>query len=209
MKIAVPATKPQLSSPVDPRFGRAPYIIIVNSETMDFEALENPNLDNPSGAGIQLAQLIAEKGAQVVLTGSCGPNAFQTLQAADIGVIIGVAGTVEEALKRFISGQFRPGIQPNVPPHFGMSETLGSAGPGFGSGRGMERGRGRGMGFARSAGMGYGANAGPFGSSPFTSSAAQLSSDEEIKLLEGRAEVLKKQLEEINRRIKALEKKKE
>lgn len=210
MKIAVSATRPELSSPVDSRFGRAPYIIIIDSETMDFEVLENPNLDSPSGAGIQLAQLIAGKGVQAVLTGSCGPNAFETLQAADIDVIIGVTGTVEEAIRKFTSGKFRPGTQPNVPPHFGMSGTWNSPGLGFGSGwrMGMGRGRGRGLGSGRGAGLGYGPNAESFGSTPFAPPPAQLSSDEEIKLLKDQAELLKRQLEEINLRIKALEKEK-
>jgi len=209
MKIAVPATRPELSSPVDPRFGRAPYIIIIDTYTLNFEALENPNLNSPSGAGIQLAQLIAEKGAQAVLTGSCGPNAFQTLQAAGIEVVIGVTGTVEEAAKRFAAGQYRPGTQPNVPPHFGMPGAWGSGGPGFGPGGGMGRGRGRGLGMGRGAGRSYGANAGTSTSAPFASPAVQLSPDEEIKLLRDQAEAMKKQLDEINRTIKALEEEKD
>lgn len=209
MKIAVPSTRPELSSPVDPRFGRAPYIIIIDTDTLNFEALENPNLNSPSGAGIQLAQLISEKGAQAVLTGSCGPNAFQILQAAGIEVVIGVTGTVEDAVKRFAAGQFRPSTQPNVPSHFGMPGAWGSGGPGFGPGRGMGRGMGRGLGMGRGTGRGYGTKATAFTSAPFGSPAVQLSPDEEIKLLREQAEALKKQLDEINRTIKALEEEKD
>lgn len=72
MKIAISASNPDLSSPVDPRFGRCPYFLIVDPETMKFEALENPNVSSASGAGIQSAQFISDKEVQAVLTGSCG-----------------------------------------------------------------------------------------------------------------------------------------
>lgn len=74
MRIAVSASNHELSSPVDPRFGRCPYFIFVDPETIEFEAVENPHLSSASGAGIQSAQFGAEKGAKAVLTGSCGPN---------------------------------------------------------------------------------------------------------------------------------------
>lgn len=61
MKIAVTAAKPGLSSPVEPRFGRSPYFLLVDSETLEFEAEKNPNVGAASGAGIQSAQLIANK----------------------------------------------------------------------------------------------------------------------------------------------------
>ena len=41
MKIAVTSTGTDLESAVDPRFGRAAYILIVDSETIAFEALDN------------------------------------------------------------------------------------------------------------------------------------------------------------------------
>jgi len=71
MKIAVTASTPELSSPVDPRFGRCAYFLFVDSETMQLEALENTNVAAASGAGIQSAQFVANQGANVLLTGSC------------------------------------------------------------------------------------------------------------------------------------------
>jgi len=55
------------------------------------------------GAGIQSAQL-ADKGVSVLLTGNCGPNAFQTLAAAGIQVIIGVASQVRKAFRMYKTG---------------------------------------------------------------------------------------------------------
>ena len=114
MKIAVSSTGPDLDSQVDPRFGRCRYFIIIDRETMEFEAVRNPNVMTMGGAGIQSAQLVANKGAEVILTGNCGPNAFQTLSAAGITVIVGVPGTVREAIERYKRGEFRPATQPSV-----------------------------------------------------------------------------------------------
>ena len=105
MKIAVTARGAELSSPVDPRFGRAAYIIVVDPETLAFEALDNTeNVNAFKGAGIQAATTISEKGAEVLLTGYCGPNAFKTLDAAGVKVVNDTEGTVADAVARFSAG---------------------------------------------------------------------------------------------------------
>ena len=193
MKIAISASNPDLSSPVDPRFGRCPYFLIVDPETMKFEALENPNVSSASGAGIQSAQFISDKEVQAVLTGSCGPNAFQTLQAAGVEVIVGITGTVQEAVQQYKSGQFQPIAQPNVPPHFGM-----------GMGGGMGGGMGRGMG----PGTGYGPPSQAPGMPLSSPGMPQLSPEEELQYLKQQSDILRQQMENITKRIKDLEKKK-
>lgn len=106
MKIAVTAKSPSLDSEVDPRFGRAAHIIIVDTETMAYDAVDNStNLNAFKGAGIQTAAMIAEKGAEVLLTGYCGPKAFQTLKAADVKVVSDVTGTVQQAVERMQKGE--------------------------------------------------------------------------------------------------------
>ena len=82
MKIAVSANSPDLDTDIDPRFGRCQYLILVDPETMNFEAIKNSGGMGSGGAGIATAQLIAGKGVEAVLTGNCGPNAYQVLSAA-------------------------------------------------------------------------------------------------------------------------------
>ncbi len=106
MKIAVTSQGKELDSPVDPRFGRAAYILIVDSETLGFEILDNKeNVDSLKGAGIQAAANIHNKGAAVLLTGFCGPNAFKTLNAAGVKVANDASGTVREAVQAFLDGK--------------------------------------------------------------------------------------------------------
>ncbi|MBW1787217.1 MAG: NifB/NifX family molybdenum-iron cluster-binding protein [Deltaproteobacteria bacterium] len=105
MKIAVTSTGTDLDAAVDPRFGRAPYIVIVDSDTDAFEALDNSeNVNALKGAGIQAAKMVSDKGAEVLLTGFCGPNAFKALQAANIDVANDAGGTVKEAVKAYLDG---------------------------------------------------------------------------------------------------------
>jgi predicted Fe-Mo cluster-binding NifX family protein len=147
MKIAVSATGPSLDAEVDPRFGRCQYFIIVDPETMQFEALENSNAMAGGGAGISTGQMIAGKGVEAVLTGNCGPNAYQVLSAAGLRVITGVSGKVQDAVQSYKAGKLQPDSQPNVVDHFGMGGGMGMGrGMGMGGGMGRGRGMGRGMG---------------------------------------------------------------
>ncbi len=91
---------------------------------MRMEPLENSSLALGGGAGIQSAQLMAEREVKAVLTGNCGPNAYRTFNAAGIEVITGVNGTVREAIEQFNAGTL-PSVQnPNVVSHFGMGNRL-------------------------------------------------------------------------------------
>jgi predicted Fe-Mo cluster-binding NifX family protein len=130
MRICVSASANSLDASVDPRFGRCPYFIIVDSETMQFEVVPNPALGAIGGAGIQAAQIIASKGAKVVITGNVGPNAFQALSAAGIKIITGVYGTVREVVEKYRRGELKETNSPTAGGHFGM---------GMGGGRGWRR----------------------------------------------------------------------
>ncbi len=105
MKIAVSSSGVDLDSEVDPRFGRAHYILLVDSDGLSFEVMDNSeNLNALKGAGIQTAAEISNKGAEVVLTGHCGPNAFKVLKTAGVKVANNAEGKVREAIGSYLSG---------------------------------------------------------------------------------------------------------
>lgn len=120
MKIAVSAMSPGLDAEVDPRFGRCRHFLIVDPESMECHSLDNSGAMAGGGAGVSTAQIIAERGAEVVLTGNCGPNAYQALSAAGIQVITGVSGRIKDALEDYKTGKLRASTQPNVSSHHGM-----------------------------------------------------------------------------------------
>lgn len=119
MKIAVSATGTDLSADVDPRFGRAVYFIVIDSETMALEAIENTqNFNLPQGAGIQAAKTVINSGATVLLTGNCGPKAFKVLNQTGVDVIVNVKGNVEKAVSAYIRGDLKPTDEANVEGHW-------------------------------------------------------------------------------------------
>ncbi len=175
MRVAVTAIAPQLDAQVDPRFGRCPFFLIVETDNLSFEALENLSQSLGQGAGIQSARLMAERGVKYVLTGNCGPNAHQALSAAGIGVVVGCAGTVRQVVEQFKAGQLKPATTANVPGHSGLGQSSVDAprpempatafpsapfeppmAPGGGQGMGMGRGGGMGRGMGRGRGQGGG-----------------------------------------------------
>jgi predicted Fe-Mo cluster-binding NifX family protein len=190
-----------LEAQVDPRFGRCQYFIIVDSDTLEYESIENPNIGAVGGAGIQSGQLISEKGAQVILTGNVGPNAFQALSAAGLQIITGVTGTVKSAIQRFNSGQLQPISGATVPDHFGVGSGFQGAGRGMGMGRGM---RGR-MGQGR-RGV-FGPPVQPVSTPQAGFPTQRMTGEQELQMLKGQAEAIKQQLDQISSRIRDLEEK--
>jgi predicted Fe-Mo cluster-binding NifX family protein len=225
VKIAMSASAPGIDGAIDPRFGRCPYFLIVDTETMESEAVENPFVTASGGAGIQAAQLVASKGAKTVLTGSCGPNAFQTLTAAGVEVVTGASGPIRAAIESYVSGAGPSAAEgPNAPSHSGMGQGMGpgqgpgqrtgrgagrgtGGGMGQGMGRGMGRGTGRGMGQGMGRGMGMGAGQGGGqgrgGNQAGSSSPAPAADMDSLK---AEARLLHEKLEQITSKIAELEK---
>ena len=120
MKVAVTSVGKDMDSQVDPRFGRAAYFALVDTETMAFETIENDNVSAGGGAGINSAKNVIDAGAAAVLTGNCGPNAERTLRAGNVKLYTGVSGTVAEAVEQFKAGALTEATGPSVDSHAGM-----------------------------------------------------------------------------------------
>ena len=119
MKVAVSAQGKDFGSPVDPRFGRTQYFIVVDTETYDFSVHDNTqNVNALQGAGIQAAKNVSDLGVDAVISGNVGPNAFATLQAAGIDTYVKAAGTVKEAVEALKSGTLEKSDRANVRGHW-------------------------------------------------------------------------------------------
>jgi len=129
MKICISSTGDNLDSPVDPRFGRAAYFLIGDSERENFETIKNEGVSAMRGAGISAAQIVASKKVEAVITGNIGPNAFNALNAVGIKIYTTISGkTAKEALQEFKKGK--------------LPEAKAATGPGFGPGMGQGIGAG-------------------------------------------------------------------
>lgn len=210
MIIAISALSPTLDSDLDPRFGRCSCLLFIDTETLEFVSHRNPNINLGGGAGIQTAQMVAEKGAQCVLTGNCGPNAYQALTAAGIRLIVGCSGKVIDIVHRFNEGAYKVSQEPNVIDHYGednsssgmVRNSFGQT-PSFQSGRGMGRGMGMGRG-GRGRGMGFTNRIMPQETKVSTSQTKKSAS---IAQLQSQVEVLSEQMKLIIEQIKELESK--
>lgn len=119
MEVAVSSQGTTLDSPVDPRFGRAKYFVVVDTDTMAISAHDNAqNLNAPQGAGIQAGQAVARLGVEAILTGHVGPKAFATLAAAHVNVYTGISGTVNDAVEQFKQGRLALAAKNDVQGHW-------------------------------------------------------------------------------------------
>lgn len=171
MRIAISATGQGMDSNLDPRFGRADYLLIIETDTMEVvQVIDNRASQNAAhGAGINAASMVVDAGAQAVLTGQVGPKAFAVLDAAGVKVISDMSGTVRDAVERFNHGNVSASSGPDVDAHSRVvmppsNTRFGGPGQGAGPGAGGRcrgaGGGGRGLGGGRGAGGGGGGGRG-------------------------------------------------
>jgi predicted Fe-Mo cluster-binding NifX family protein len=119
MKIAITATKNSPTGDIDPRFGRASFFAIYDTDDGTISFVDNNlNLSASRGAGIQAAQNVIATGAKVVITGNCGPKAFKTLNAAKIKVSTGASGNIEKIIEKYKRGEIKYTDLANVEGHW-------------------------------------------------------------------------------------------
>lgn len=119
MKIAITSGAGSVDGPVDTRFGRCQGFILYDTGSGLYETVDNTsNLNAAGGAGVQTARKVVNTGVSAVITGHCGPKAFRVLQAAGVKVFITGAGSVGEAIEKFVSGTLVPMTGPDVDGHW-------------------------------------------------------------------------------------------
>ena len=120
MKIAVSSCGIFLDSPIDPRFGRCDYFVIVDTTDMSFEVFDNDSVALTQGAGVQSAQFVVSKGAQAVITGNIGPNAISALSAVGVEVVLCQTGSIKDAILKYQKGLLKSVNSANVRDQYGM-----------------------------------------------------------------------------------------
>ena len=119
MKVAVSSYGQEITSEVNPRFGRASFFIVVDTESGEFTVHENTqNLNAVQGAGIQAARNVIELGADAVITGNVGPKAFSTLTAGNVEIYTGARGIVKDAIEALKAEQLECASEANVEGHW-------------------------------------------------------------------------------------------
>jgi predicted Fe-Mo cluster-binding NifX family protein len=182
MNVAVSAANPHLDAPIDPRFGRCQYFLIVDTNTLEFDAFPNLSKDAMSGAGISAAQSLVNKDIHTVITGHVGPNASDVLVAAGIEIILSASGTIRETLEQFMKGQLQPTRKTQI-------QT-----------RGLGMGRGRGGGFGRRQ-IRRRLDQTIGSSSSGSSGSTQMNKEQEIQMLEAHIQRMRQQISHLQKRL--------
>lgn len=119
MKICISSTGNSIESTMDPKFGRAAYFIMVDSDTMENEVVENSAAASTGGAGITTGQMVVDNGVKAVITGNMGPNAMEVLKAANVEIYCGENVSIKENIEKFKKGTLKK-INTAGPSHYGM-----------------------------------------------------------------------------------------
>lgn len=108
MRVGVSATGRDLNARVDDRFGRCPWLLVVDTDSSEFNAVENRHAEEGMGAGMGVAKDLIDARIDVVISGQVGPKAYEVLKAGDIAIFL-VSGnvTVRDALGRLKRGELR------------------------------------------------------------------------------------------------------
>ncbi len=119
MKVAISAMGRDQASHVDPRFGRAKYFVVVDTDTDEATAHDNAqNLNAAQGAGVQAGAAVVRLGVTAVVTGNVGPKAFRVLNAAGIKVYLSGNGSVADAVRRLKEGGLKEATGATVEGHW-------------------------------------------------------------------------------------------
>jgi len=119
MKIAITSSGKELSNNIDLRFGRAVGFIIYDTETEEFNYVDNEqNLNAMQGAGIQAAQNVVNQNVDAVITGHCGPKAFTVLSAAEVKIYTEAQGTIQEIIEKFKNNELQEVNSADVDGHW-------------------------------------------------------------------------------------------
>lgn len=120
MRIALTTVGKTLDASMDARFGRCPYFLLVDAETLAIEAIKNTKVMLGANAGMEVVRLLESKGVTVVLTIHCGPNAFLAMAAAGIKVFTGCDGRAGDCLESLLANRLQQATSANAPRHYGL-----------------------------------------------------------------------------------------
>jgi predicted Fe-Mo cluster-binding NifX family protein len=106
MKIAIPSMGESLTSVVSRTLGRSPFIIIYDNETNKYNSFSNTGYNQQDGSGLQAAELIIQKNADVLLTREIGRKAYSVLMKEYVDIhLLNSSGTVKSVLKKYLKKQ--------------------------------------------------------------------------------------------------------
>lgn len=92
---------------VAPHFGRCERYVLVDIN--DGEQVAREELPNPGHEPGLLPRLLNEEGVAYVIAGGAGPRAVNLMAEMNIGVFVGISGSVDDVIGELTAGDLEPG----------------------------------------------------------------------------------------------------
>ena len=106
MRVLVTTGAPGLDVEIEPRFWHAAYLTIVDTDTLQWEAVPTPSTPNVHTAGTRLALLATHQQIGASISNDYGPNCYVVLESVGIPMYLsGACKTVREAVEQFKAGK--------------------------------------------------------------------------------------------------------
>ena len=125
-RVAIAANGGDLAAQLAPRFGTAPYFIVIDLTTGRFVAIQNTA--TARSFATTAAQQIANEGAKAAIAGAFGSGAYSTLMGLGIVPFVASPGKVSEVLEKYNKGMLAQAA-PTLSGYSYAQNTVTVAGP--------------------------------------------------------------------------------
>lgn len=105
MKIAIPVGKNNISADVYTSLSRAPFFAVYDTDSTDYEFIDNSAASSQGGAGVKAAQLLVDSHVEVLITPRCGQNAADAISATNIRMFKSIDHSISDNLKAWEEGK--------------------------------------------------------------------------------------------------------
>jgi predicted Fe-Mo cluster-binding NifX family protein len=106
MRIAIPSTGENLTSPISDTLGRSPFLIFYDSSTGEYDSVENPGFQIQDGSGLKASEIIIQNNTDVLLTIEIGRKAYSLLMKEHMKIqLLKSGGTVKSAINKYLKKQ--------------------------------------------------------------------------------------------------------
>jgi predicted Fe-Mo cluster-binding NifX family protein len=87
MRVLVTTTAPGLDVEIEPRFWHAAYLTIVDTDTLQWEAVRAPGAPSVHAAGTRLSLLATHQHVGAAISNDYGPNSYIVLESGGIPIV--------------------------------------------------------------------------------------------------------------------------
>lgn len=105
MKILLPVNEENMESGICVSFGRAPYLMLWNTDSDSPKYVKNPGAISSGGAGIKAAQEVVDQRSDVLIVPRIGKNASDVIEAAKTKIYKTTNDNITTTIQQMLAGE--------------------------------------------------------------------------------------------------------